>query len=227
MNGEVKDGTPYFGTGSKYFTNMYPNLFVLVATDISIEEFSIGGNIGSDGDGVDVAEIFPLSSNGNTYTCYFKCNYDTSDPSINHLIIVPGNGEGITQLYDDSGSYDDHCIQGISGKDKLFFVLFAKENGEQCTTEEATAVGQEFLDVINIAGIQTYEFDLPDPATVPVEGGEGSLDKSIVGGKSIQRNAYITLSVGRKTKVVELVDGQQFNNDFPPFAPNSGVIGSV
>jgi uncharacterized delta-60 repeat protein len=44
----LKDGlvvttNSFFGTGSSYFTNMYPGLFVMAADNISIDEFSLTG----------------------------------------------------------------------------------------------------------------------------------------------------------------------------------------
>ena len=41
MDGSVKPGDSYFGSGSKYFTNMYPGLFLMISDKISISEFNI------------------------------------------------------------------------------------------------------------------------------------------------------------------------------------------
>ena len=48
MDGQVMSGVGYFGYNSSYFTNYYPGMYVMVANNIDIEEFSIGGNVGSD-----------------------------------------------------------------------------------------------------------------------------------------------------------------------------------
>jgi hypothetical protein len=61
----IEDGTDYFGEGSEYFTCMYPGVFVLAATNISITEFSITGNLGADGDTTMSADNFSLQNEGN------------------------------------------------------------------------------------------------------------------------------------------------------------------
>lgn len=148
MDGQVKEGTVYFGAGSTYFTNMYPGLFVMMADNVDITEFSIGGNLGSDGYGIDAAIIYPINVNGSEYTVAFKTNYDAGDPSVNHIIIVPGSADGLTQLYDDSSQDDNHCLQGLVGRSKVYFLLLAGTNGAIMTQETATQIATQFLTII-------------------------------------------------------------------------------
>lgn len=212
MDGVVKNGSDYFGAGSQYFTNMYPNLFVLVATNVNVDEFSICGNLGSDGSGIDVSQIFPLSAGGIDYTCFFKCNYGAGDPSVNHLIIVPGTSSGITVLYDNAGRWDDHCLQGITGRDTIVVGVFAKENGGQVSTEEATEIAQKLIDVVASGASQTYEMVLTPPDRA-IEGSDGNLDFILVDGKSIQRSVYLeVLNSPKLRKVTELKDGESTTN---------------
>jgi len=145
----VMEKQNYFGsTSSQYFTQMYPGMFVMAATGIDISEFSITGNLGSDGEGVDAAEIFPLTSSGKNYTAFFKTNYGGGDPSINHFIIVPGNSTGITHLYDNTSDWDDDCLQGLTGKDEIYYFVVTRGDENAITLEEATIIAQKFLDVI-------------------------------------------------------------------------------
>ena len=65
------------------------------------------------------------------------------------MIIVPGNSDGITHLYDESTSYDDHTVQGISGRTELYTLTVSKKDGTLFATEEYTALAQKFLDVIS------------------------------------------------------------------------------
>jgi len=127
MDGVVASGSPYFGSGSQYFTNMYPDMFVMGATGIDIEEFSITGNIGADGSGSYEVNTFTLTSNGLQFTCFNKQVYDSGDPSINHFIFVPGNGAGIDHLYDDQNEDDDDCLQNLTGIDEIYYLLIACE----------------------------------------------------------------------------------------------------
>jgi len=144
----------YFGSvNARYFTNMYQGMFVMAATGIDINEFAIVGDIGSDGDPpvIDIVEIYPITSNGKSYTAFYKSNYnaDNNDPSINHFIIVPGSSDGITHLYDDTGEYDDDCLQGLVGKDEIYYFLVARSDSQRLSDEEATALIQKFMDVIS------------------------------------------------------------------------------
>jgi hypothetical protein len=148
MDGIIADGSSYFGSGSQYFTNMYPDMFVMGATGIDIEEFSITGNIGADGDGSYEVNVFTLNSKGRQFTCFNKQVYDSGDPSINHFIFVPGNGTGIVHLYDTDNDYDDHCLQNLTGIDEIYFLLIAKEEDEYMNNSERQIIAQAFLDAI-------------------------------------------------------------------------------
>jgi len=101
MNGSVEESASYFGASSKYFTNMYPGLFVMVADDISISEFNISGDLGADGEGISAASVDSIIPG---WTLFYKTVGNTSDPSVNQLILVPGTSSGITQEYDSSSS---------------------------------------------------------------------------------------------------------------------------
>lgn len=147
MDGIVKDGTNYFGEGSKYFTNMYPGLFIMIASGISISEFNISGNVGSDGDGVGAGHIELLPE----WTLFYKTNTDNSDddPSINQLILVPGPFIGTTQQGDISSEYDDHRIAGIDNRQRIIYAVTARNPEEGVLTEEdAIAVANKILEII-------------------------------------------------------------------------------
>jgi uncharacterized delta-60 repeat protein len=145
----IEDGTDYFGEGSQYFTSMYPGMFVLAATNIDITQFSITGNIGADCGTSLLADVFSITSGPDNYTVFAKtveaAQYEAAPT---HLIIVPGNSEGITHLYDESSCYDDHGVDGISGKKELYSIIMSKLDGTQMTTSEMRNVAQKFLDTI-------------------------------------------------------------------------------
>ena len=94
------------------------------------------------------------------------------------------------------------------------------------SVEDATLIARKFLDIVGSNAVQTYEFDLT-PGIPPSEGGEGSLDKSIVNGHSIQRDGYLSMVINGKPKIVEVKDGGTFNTAIEVFSENSGVIDSV
>lgn len=229
-------GDGYFGVGSSYFTAMFPGMFVLVANNINITEFSIVGNTGSDGNGVDATEIFPVGSGG-AYTAFFKTNYDAGDPSINHIIIIDGSSEGINHYYDPTSEGDEHAIVGLAGRTKLLFICIGKANAVAMSRAEAEAIATKFLEVVAIESCNgsTYEVDLsPDnPETIPnyKYNGEGNMDTAIVvdpvTGKrvSIQRSGYFEVvdSCGNR-RVVSGKDGEAITNVPSSWAENLSSI---
>lgn len=161
MDGIIADGSSYFGAGSQYFTNMYPDMFVMGATGINIEEFSITGDIGADGNGSYEVNVFNLTSKGRQFTCFNKQVYDSGDPSINHFIFVPGTGSGIDHLYDTGNDHDDHCLQNLTGIDEIYFVLIAKQDPEYMESSERQIIAQAFLDVVADQGSKLLTYINP------------------------------------------------------------------
>lgn len=177
-NGTVNSGTSWFGAGSSYFTNLYPGMFVMVATEMTgVTEFSVSGNIGVDGGGLLTTDDYTLSVGGTTYSIYRKSIYNTTDPSINHIFIIPGDGAGVTHSWDTSRQWDDNVIQGINVS-YLYYLLIAKRNattGTLLSNSEATSVITKFLETIgnyssvvgdlNIGGtstvLPTYLYTIP------------------------------------------------------------------
>ena len=148
MDGTIEDGTDYFGPNSRYFTNMYPGLFIMIADNISISEFNISGNVGSDGEGVGAGYIDSIVPG---WTLFYKTNTDNdnSDPSINQLILVPGTSDGITQEYDDSSEDDDHRLTGISDRTRLVYAVVARHPDEDVLLEsDAVVLSQKILEII-------------------------------------------------------------------------------
>ncbi len=149
MDGSIQPGTNYFGPGSRYFTNMYPGLFVMAADMIDITEFSITGNIGADGSGSNANVISPIS--GKNWTLFFKTSHDESndDPTINQLILVPGTSSGLTQEIDNGVSYDDHAVFGLGGRSRILYALVATApEAGPLEVSDAVAIATKLLDLI-------------------------------------------------------------------------------
>jgi uncharacterized delta-60 repeat protein len=159
FDGKVKSGSEYFGDNSQYFTQMYPGMFVLIAKNISIREFSITGGTGSYFEypikqGTVAVDVFSLMVNGNEYTCFLKSvsgvptedPYD--DPSINQIIMVPGNSDGITHLYDETSQYDDHCVQGLTDRTEIYYIMVSRGNNLALETVDAKKIAQQFLNLV-------------------------------------------------------------------------------
>lgn len=235
MDGQVMSGVGYFGENSSYFTNYYPGMYAMVATNIDIEEFSIGGGLGSDSNTENDSTMLVVHE-GATYTVFVKVNREGSggesgnDPSVNHIIIVPGESEGLTQIINEDGDdWDDHCIRGLTGRKSIAYLVVARETSDYLSYEDAEAIAVKFLEVAGgLSGVQSYSandggaYDLsPTPLR---QVGEGSLDTAIVmeGGQrvSIQRDGYYELvdSNGNR-KIVLVKDGESW--DDAPVAPDA------
>lgn len=148
MDGAVTSATNYFGAGSSYFTNMYPGLLVLAATKINIEEFSITGGTGQDGVGDFTSGNFELTVKNKPYVVFYKTSYDSSDPVINHLIIVDGNAVGITQNLEDGTDSDDHILTGLTGRKELYTLIFGRTDETASSEQELTDIAREFLNLV-------------------------------------------------------------------------------
>ena len=148
MDGEVRNGANYFGEGSKYFTNMYPGLFIMVADNISVSQFTIGGNLGSDGKGAGAGYIENVVPG---WTLFYKTNSDesTDDPSINQLILLPGDSTGITHEYDATAAYDDHAVLGISDRNRIIYAVVSRVPDEDVLSEnDAIQIAEKILEII-------------------------------------------------------------------------------
>lgn len=148
-DGEILDGEEYFGEGSTYFTNKYDKMFILSANNINIDRFYIGGKCYQDSSYTTVSGNFSVTISGNTWTVFTKQSYGSGIVSINHMIIVPGDGSGITQEVNELRGSDYHELKGLSGIDKLTYILFSTVTveGDVLTS---TLVSEEAMESIVI-----------------------------------------------------------------------------
>jgi uncharacterized delta-60 repeat protein len=155
-DGSINSSADYFGAGSSYFTQMYPGLFVLAASNINIEEFSITGNLGADGDGSYSGDSFDLTVNGENYAVFYKSNYDSGDPSLVEMIIVSGNLAGIVQQILDPLESEDHILTGLSGRKELYVLAFARFDELDTSLELLTTIATKFLSLfVSFTGIKS------------------------------------------------------------------------
>lgn len=144
MLGRIKNGG-LFGPGSAYFTSKHTGLFTFVATNIDITSIGIDGDNGADGSGsADAAEI-QTTVNGQDYTIFVKRVWGTSDPSINQIFIVPGDGTGITQTFATDTNDGYHELTGLGGVDKIYYLLVARTAGAYLDDTMVEAVADAFL----------------------------------------------------------------------------------
>ena len=152
MDGVVKSGAGFFNTPScscKYFTNMYPGLFMLAATGVDVTQFGIYGNLGTDGNGI--GQGYSELTNNPNWTVFLKTNkdIDNEDPSVTHITLVYGNVDNVIHAVDANGDWDDDVLVGLSSENTaIISVVLATEAGENLLTiDDAVAIGDKILDI--------------------------------------------------------------------------------
>jgi hypothetical protein len=152
MDGQIVSGTGYFNTAtcSKYFTNMYPGMFVLAATGMNITQFGIYGNLGSDGAAINQAYQELTDYPG--WSVFLKTNNDddgTGDPNLIHVILLYGDLTNVVHAYDSTGAWDDDAVAGLGPTNTAAIALiFAKQNGTGVIDiDDAVDIANKVLDV--------------------------------------------------------------------------------
>ncbi len=138
------------GPGGRYFTRKHPGLFVFAADLDGASLFRIAGDLGADGAGNATGSIFTRSANGVTYKGFFKRVFGASDPSVNHLIIVEDQ-PSLARTFAGSTNSDLHEITGLSANTRLYYLLFASNNGGQISDSTATAIMDQFIQNVAVA----------------------------------------------------------------------------
>lgn len=148
-DGTIQSGDTYFNSGSTYFTNSYPGLFVMSAYDVEITDFEIDGNLGSDGDGQADTYDYTLTFGGIDYSVYTKSVWDAQDPSVNHIYIVNTIDESITHNIDFSTEDDLDTISNLTGVTQIHYLLFALAGGVKPTNIQIENVVESYLTLID------------------------------------------------------------------------------
>jgi subtilisin-like proprotein convertase family protein/subtilisin family serine protease len=158
-NGVALPADDLFGPGSKYFTAKFPGLFTLVATGMSIDSFSITGDNGTDGQGSVDGVKLATTVDDRPFTLFVKRVHSADDPSINHIIIVPGDGTGIDHAFPQDTNNDFHSVDGLGSTKELFYLLVSRNNGAYLESDDVLDIAEEFLSnlirgvhVVNVTG---------------------------------------------------------------------------
>ncbi|MCX6856971.1 MAG: choice-of-anchor D domain-containing protein [Verrucomicrobia bacterium] len=132
------------GLGGRYFTSKNDGLFIFAADLDGVTSFSISGDLGADGYGTTDAAVLTHRVDGVTYKGFFKSVRGTSDPSVNHLIILEDKPT-ISHSYSSNTNLDDHSVRGLSGSTRLYYLLFARANGAAVSSSLAQSMMELFL----------------------------------------------------------------------------------
>jgi Zn-dependent metalloprotease len=137
-----------FGFKGQYFTAKYDGLFILAADIDTLNNFTITGNLGADGSGNVQGFEIELNRGGKTYYGYGKKVYGTSDPSVNHLIIVPSEGSSLSQTFSSNTNNDYHSVDGLINEKRIYYLLFAGTSGANYSEQVFIDVMNTFLDLV-------------------------------------------------------------------------------
>lgn len=141
-----------FGSGGSYVTAQLPGLFMMAANMNGVNSFNTSGNNGADGGGQMSTYDFQFTYDGQDYLVFTKRIFDAWDPSINHMMIIPYTA-GVTHNFSTNTNDDFDELTGLNGVDRLYYLLFAKAEGEFVTNTEMESVAQSFMDLINGASL--------------------------------------------------------------------------
>ena len=150
-DGELSSGDSFFGESSQYFTAKFTGLFVMAATNTSVESFIISGNNGADGDGSVNGTVLSTTVGGRQYTIFVKRVFGAGDPSINHIIMVPGDGTGISHSFPEDTNDDLHTLTGLSSVEEIYYALVSRNGGAPLDDESVLNVVNEFLANVSFA----------------------------------------------------------------------------
>ena len=153
MDGTVQVGDGYFGAESSYFTNLYPDLFVMVADNISVDYFQIDGGLGADGSGSVNTYEYSTTVNGVDYKAFAKRVGDGGfDPSVNHIIIAKTSSTGLTHTISDDTNNDLDTVSGFTSNNvtQIHYLLTALSQGVRLTNQQVDDMVEAYLISIGI-----------------------------------------------------------------------------
>ena len=143
FDGSVQSGDTYFGSGSNYFTNTYPGLFVMIADNVNIDRFELNGDLGADGNGSQ--NVYTYTVGSNNYTAFVKRVYNAGDPSINEIIIVNTDGSGIVQTIGSGTNSGLHKLENLAGVTQVSYLLTALDNGNTISDLDIDNIVNQYL----------------------------------------------------------------------------------
>ena len=133
-----------FGAGGQFFTRKINNMWVLAADVNNISSFHITGNNGADGGGTLNGTILNITVGCQQYRVLLKRVYSAGDPSINQMVILPGNANA-NHSWPGSTDNTQHDITGLAGTTRLYYLLYASASGGYIDDNTATNIATTFL----------------------------------------------------------------------------------
>ena len=207
--------TRYVNDGALYSNN--PAMFILAADLDNVSTFYITGNNGADGSGNVDGSSLSVSVNGMDYDVFIKRVYNAGDPSINHVMIIPTNGDASHDFATDTND-DFSELSGISATERLYYLLYAGNGGSYIDDVATQAIVEEFLNAIGsgsaVTVAQTDATGLSSGDIFPV--GITTLEYTATDASGNTASCSFTIEVISETVVTAVITDET--------SPNNGVI---
>ncbi len=148
---------PAVGPGGRYFTRKYPGLFVLAADLDGVDSFEVTGNLGADSVGSVSGTELEIRFGSRRFVGFvkrvydgFDANFNTTDPSVNQLILFEDSGSSPAHSFSADTDNDQHRVTGLTGVGRFYYLLFASANGRFVDDAEMQAIMNAFLGLLEI-----------------------------------------------------------------------------
>ncbi len=147
-------------------------MWVLAADLDGITHFIISGGLGADGEGIADGFTTTIMVGGNNYNLFVKRVRNQpgaigSDPSVNHLIIIPEN-TAVTHNFATDTDDDQHQITGLAQTTRLYYLLFASENSGLIDSTTMVSIANSFIATIQTpSGTFIQTAGLPSGSSFP------------------------------------------------------------
>ena len=163
--------SPSFGAGGQYFTRKVPNMWITAADLDAVSTFNISGNLGADGNGTADGFTSTITVGGENYTLLVKRVFNSGDPSVNHLIIIPENA-GANQTFSLNTDNDQHDISGLGTTNRIYYLLFFSgvNNVTSIFVDNTTmeTIASSFINEVTSSPSVTQTAGMPSGSTFPV-----------------------------------------------------------
>jgi len=219
----IMDGTVQldeYGTGSSYFTNLYPGMFVMAAKDVDLTSVGIRGDSGADGNGYIHLATIQITVGGTDYTAFIKCNTnnDSDDPTTNQIIIVDSQSLELVQTVPTDTNDDDHTVEWttpsiVTEAHILVLATYNRSVSIRINDAQLTDIVSTYLNIVEGKSIANILTDLNanyEDVTSIVNGVEKYQLRVITGTTNIAKETpyYWNLLIGANTVI-----GQRYNDD--------------
>jgi subtilisin family serine protease len=142
-----------FGPSGRFFTRKHPGLFVLGADLKGADRFTIRGAVGRLSYGIVDGTVLEVVRYGTIYRGFVKRIYNTSRPSVNHLVIVPDAPLARHSFPTLAGS-DFHEVSNLPQDGRLYYLLYAGWFGYYIDDAATLAIMTSFIDLLGPAWLQ-------------------------------------------------------------------------